>query len=61
MAQDSGVNCTDDELERLLERTIAIQQFPTARNKSAPTNVSLVSESVQVLLCECVKAIQWRI
>ena len=46
VAQDNEVNCTDDELERLLERTIAIQQFPTADNKSAPTNVSLVSGNV---------------
>ena len=46
VARDNEVNCTDDELERLLERTIAIQQFPTADNKSAPTNVSLVSWNV---------------
>ena len=45
VARDNEVNCTDDELERLLERTIAIQQFPTADNMSAPTNVSLVSRS----------------
>lgn len=45
VAQDSQVNCTDAELEQLLERTIAIQQFPVAENRTVPTDVSLVSVS----------------
>jgi len=45
VAQDNQVNCTDAELEQLLERTIAIQQFPVAENRTVPTDVSLVSLS----------------
>jgi len=44
VAQDNQVNCTDAELEQLLERTIAIQQFPVAENRTVPTDVSLTSQ-----------------
>ena len=44
MALDNQVNCTDAELEMLLERSIAIQQFPAAENTTVPTDVSLVSQ-----------------
>ena len=43
VAQDDQVNCTDAELDTLLERSIAVQYFPTAENRTAPTDVSLVS------------------
>ena len=42
VAQDDQVNCTDTELDMLLERTIAVQHFPTAENRTASTDVSLV-------------------
>ena len=55
VAQDDQVNCTDAELDTLLERSIAVQYFPTAENRTAPTDVSLVSVMSRcgdVILCE---------
>ena len=43
VAQDSEVDCTDDQLEQLLKRSLAILQIPTADNTTAPTDVELVS------------------
>ena len=43
VAQDSEVDCTDDQLEQLLRRSLAILQIPTADNTTAPTDVELVS------------------
>ena len=47
MAQDSTVNCTDEDLERFLARAIAVESFSTSGDddiyQRIPTNVSLVS------------------
>jgi len=56
VAQDDQVNCTDAELDTLLERSIAVQYFPTAENRTAPTDVSLVS-----VMCRCGDVIYVRV
>ena len=50
VANDPTVNCTDAQFETLLRRTLAIQQLPTAENRTGSTNVSLVSGQLDRLL-----------
>lgn len=49
VAKDDVVDCTNEELEDLVKRSIAILQIPSADNFTSPTDVQLVRSQVLLI------------
>ena len=47
------IPCTDEEMQKALEKNIALQQFPKPLNASAPTDTGLVSIYTDILIKYC--------
>ena len=51
---DPAVNCTDEQFEQILNRSLVIAQYPQAENNSSPTDVRMVCKySLLNIVPEC--------